>query len=306
MNQDPVALPDVFTTPENTPLVVTAPGHLANDFDLDGDPIEWLSYTVPSNGVMSGTMADGAFVYTPNPSFSGLEQLTYAIGDGEGGIAFGELLIYVGFVPPDVGECSATTLAEVEGQAASGAGEVTATFSNPDGIEAITFTLLQNFTVTAPGLTDAGGGRYETTGSPPSVTVTLTQADQTVAEAAYFAEVESVCPSEADGTLETDFDPPYDFETLPAIFAFEGNYPNPFRGQTTLRFDLPEAANVSLSIYDVMGRQVATLVDGSMAAGRHEVAWQGRGRNGSLASGVYFARLKAGTHTATRRLTIVR
>jgi hypothetical protein len=235
-----------------------------------------------------------------------LEQLTYAISDGNGGTAFGELLIYVGFVPPDVGECTATTLAETVGQAASGAGQVTVTFSNPDGITAITFTLLQNFIVTAPGLTDAGGERYETTGSPTSVTVTLTQADQTVAEAAYFAEAESVCPSEADGTLETVFDPPYDFETLPAMFAFAGNYPNPFRTQTTLRFDLPEAADVRLAIYDVMGRRVATLVDQPMQAGRHEVIWAGRGRSGSLGSGVYFARLHAGGHTATRRMTLVR
>ena len=99
-NRPPVAVPDVFTTPEGTPLVVTAPGHLANDFDLDGDPVTWLSYSLPSGGTMSGTTSDGAFVYTPNPGFSGLEQISYAIGDGRGGIAFGELLIHVTPGPP--------------------------------------------------------------------------------------------------------------------------------------------------------------------------------------------------------------
>lgn len=95
-------------------------------------------------------------------------------------------------------------------------------------------------------------------------------------------------------------------QTLSA-FAFEGNYPNPFHGQTTLRFALPEATEVTLSVYDVRGRKVATLVEEELPAGTHDITWQGRGRNGqALASGLYFARLDAGEHTALRRLTLVR
>ncbi|WP_175402842.1 Ig-like domain-containing protein [Mangrovivirga cuniculi] len=94
-NRTPIAVPDVFTTPENTELIVTAPGHLANDFDLDGDEIEWISYTVPENGLMSNTSSDGGFNYTPNPDFTGIESLTVAITDGNGGIGFGQLIISV-------------------------------------------------------------------------------------------------------------------------------------------------------------------------------------------------------------------
>ncbi|MCX2743724.1 Ig-like domain-containing protein [Mangrovivirga sp. M17] len=94
-NRTPIAVPDVYTTPENTELIVTAPGHLANDFDLDGDEIEWISYTVPENGSMSNTSADGGFTYTPNPDFKGIESLTIAITDGNGGIGFGQLIISV-------------------------------------------------------------------------------------------------------------------------------------------------------------------------------------------------------------------
>jgi hypothetical protein len=95
VNGDPVALPDVYTAPEGSPLVISAPGHLANDFDPDGDTISWLSYTLPAGGTMSGTVSDGSFTYTPNAGFSGLDQLSYAISDGNGGIAFGQLLILV-------------------------------------------------------------------------------------------------------------------------------------------------------------------------------------------------------------------
>jgi hypothetical protein len=302
-----VALPDVYTIAEGGVLTVTAPGHLANDFDLDGDPLSWLSFTAPSNGTMSGTNPNGSFTYTPDVGFSGLEQLTYTITDGNGSTASSELLIYTGFVPPKDAECSATTLTETVGQSSSGAGQVTATFTNPDGIEAVTFTLLDNFTVTSGDLTDVGGNRWETTGSPSEVTAVLTQTDVSVSEAAYFALVESVCPTEADGTLETDFDPPHTFEVLPQVFAFDGGYPNPFRAQTTLRFVLPETADVTLSIYDVTGRRVATLVQDKLAAGTHDIVWSGRGGGGErLASGLYFAQLTAPGHMQTRRIALVR
>ncbi|WP_456430194.1 S8 family serine peptidase [Rhodocaloribacter sp.] len=77
------------------------------------------------------------------------------------------------------------------------------------------------------------------------------------------------------------------------------NYPNPFRAATTLVFELPEAAHVRLTIYDVLGRRVATLVDGMRKAGAHTVRWE----PGRTAAGVYFCRLEAGASTATRALT---
>jgi flagellar hook assembly protein FlgD len=66
-------------------------------------------------------------------------------------------------------------------------------------------------------------------------------------------------------------------------------------------------APVQLSVYDVMGRKVATLVDGPVAAGEHEVRWDGHSSGGhAVASGVYLLRLEAGDQVATRRLTVVK
>jgi len=73
-NNPPVAIPDVYTTPENTELTVGAPGHLDNDSDPDGDPVFWLSYIAPENGTVSGAATDGQFTYTPDPGFSGSIQ----------------------------------------------------------------------------------------------------------------------------------------------------------------------------------------------------------------------------------------
>ena len=75
----------------------------------------------------------------------------------------------------------------------------------------------------------------------------------------------------------------------PESFALHQNYPNPFNPSTLVQFDLPEAGNVSLIVYDLLGREVAALVDGYVPAGYHRVTWNTV--NGSLSTGLYFVRL---------------
>src|SRR5690606_14396113 len=73
----------------------------------------------------------------------------------------------------------------------------------------------------------------------------------------------------------------------PAAFALEGAYPNPFSTTATVRYALPHAAEVRVTVYDVLGREVARLVEGPREAGRHTATVSGRG----LAGGVYFVRM---------------
>ena len=81
------------------------------------------------------------------------------------------------------------------------------------------------------------------------------------------------------------------------------NEPNPFRGSTTIRFTLAAAAAVTLRVYDLAGREVATLLlDAFREAGPHQVEFRGDG----LRSGVYFCRFEAGRATATRRMLLLR
>ena len=76
-------------------------------------------------------------------------------------------------------------------------------------------------------------------------------------------------------------------QEVPEDYTLHQNYPNPFNPQTTLRFDVPEASHVSLVVYDVLGRQVRVLVDGTREAGTHEVVFEA----GNLPSGTYLMRL---------------
>ena len=80
------------------------------------------------------------------------------------------------------------------------------------------------------------------------------------------------------------------------------NAPNPFRGQTTIRFSLARAETVQIQVYDVLGQRVATLVDGPLAAGDHAVTLDGA----RLASGTYVYRLSHGGEVATRSMVVIR
>ncbi len=85
-------------------------------------------------------------------------------------------------------------------------------------------------------------------------------------------------------------------------------YPNPVNPMTTISYDLREAARVRLSIYDLSGRLVRTLVDGeTVSAGRKEESWDGRGRFGrQVAAGAYFCRLEASEFRGTIRMMLVK
>ena len=97
--------------------------------------------------------------------------------------------------------------------------------------------------------------------------------------------------------------------TLPQFFTLDQNYPNPFNSATVIRFALPTAADVELSIFNLAGQQVETLADGLREAGTYTVRWDGRDDSGrELASGVYLYRLRTGDgqQAETRKLLLLR
>jgi photosystem II stability/assembly factor-like uncharacterized protein len=87
---------------------------------------------------------------------------------------------------------------------------------------------------------------------------------------------------------------------IPETFALDQNYPNPFNPTTTLRYALPEAARVNLSIFNVLGQRVATLASEVQSAGYYNATWSGRNDAGvQVASGVYFYRIEAAPTSGT-------
>jgi hypothetical protein len=88
----------------------------------------------------------------------------------------------------------------------------------------------------------------------------------------------------------------------PTEFALSQNYPNPFNPTTQIAYVVRDAGYVSLAVYDLLGRQVATLVDGMKVAGRYNAEWNAA----ALPSGMYIYRLKAGTFTDQKRMLLIR
>jgi len=85
-----------------------------------------------------------------------------------------------------------------------------------------------------------------------------------------------------------------------------GAYPNPFKGTTEIAFSVPVASTVSLKVYDVNGRLVRSLVDGSVAAGSHRVVWDGRtGAGSQTAPGVYLAVVKIGDRETASKMFLL-
>jgi hypothetical protein len=93
----------------------------------------------------------------------------------------------------------------------------------------------------------------------------------------------------------------------PAHVALEQNTPNPFNPTTTIGFSLPDRMEVDLTIFDVNGRRVVTLLHRAIPAGLSEIDWNGRDANGgAVASGVYFYRLRAGSTVQTKKMVLLK
>jgi len=93
----------------------------------------------------------------------------------------------------------------------------------------------------------------------------------------------------------------------PASFSLLQNYPNPFNPETNIQFQLPEAAEVQLKIYNLLGQEVRTLVNENHEAGFHTVYWDGKNNNGDLvASGVYVYVIRANQYTEVKKMMLMK
>ena len=88
----------------------------------------------------------------------------------------------------------------------------------------------------------------------------------------------------------------------PKMFSLSQNYPDPFNPTTTISFSLPSQSFVSLKVYDIIGREVATIISGEMSAGTYSRQWNAT----KMSSGIYFYRLQSGSYTQTKKLVLLK
>jgi hypothetical protein len=112
-----------------------------------------------------------------------------------------------------------------------------------------------------------------------------------------FTEIQITFPSVANE----------DPTVTPVTRILNQNYPNPFNPETTISFDMPKAANANLSVYNVKGQLVKTLLNGRADFGRNNLVWNGTDNSGSsVSSGLYFYRLSTDGKVETRKMMLMK
>ena len=120
-----------------------------------------------------------------------------------------------------------------------------------------------------------------------------------VTRARYLAQILEWFGIRTTGVVET--------KAIPKNFALKQNFPNPFNPATTITVDLPVSSDALLEVYTITGEKVATLVNGRLEAGSHNIVWNATDNAGNqLPSGVYLCRLNAGSYTETIRMLLLR
>ena len=114
---------------------------------------------------------------------------------------------------------------------------------------------------------------------------------------AHLAWMDEQLDSVTTGVVESE-----NPQTIVQNFSLHQNYPNPFNPSTHIQFDITSQVNVRLNVYDILGREVAVLVNRNMVSGDHSVVFDG----GNLQSGFYLYRLKAGKFTQTKKMLLVK
>ena len=96
-------------------------------------------------------------------------------------------------------------------------------------------------------------------------------------------------------------------EGIPTVFALHENYPNPFNPTTTLRFDLPEVSDITLTIYNMLGQRVRTYNMNDTPAGYHSIKWNATNDYGDpVGAGVYLYQLRANQYVKTRKMVLLK
>ncbi|MFC2170720.1 T9SS type A sorting domain-containing protein [Calditrichota bacterium] len=97
------------------------------------------------------------------------------------------------------------------------------------------------------------------------------------------------------------------YEMIPSKFEILSIYPNPFNPVVTIPYALPNSSDVKITIYNLLGQRVTTLIDKKVQAGYHNVLWDSRSRTGvPVASGIYFVKMEAGKFNKTKKIVLLK
>ncbi|MEK7727942.1 MAG: Ig-like domain-containing protein, partial [candidate division KSB1 bacterium] len=278
-NQAPVAQNDSATTRRNTPFTLNV---LRNDVDANEDPLRLTALALANTIGNVEITGDSSITYTPKENFHGVDSFGYTASDGRGGTSTATVLVNVEntnkapstfrLLQPQNGIVVNPVAAVLFRWQAAQDAEGDSLRYSVRLFNAVSDTTINHIKTTELRF---NGRNFLRGGTIYRWFVRVSDAELTTASVDTFNFSTEIVSSVAT---------PQD--QLPTIFALEQNYPNPFNPSTVISLQLPVAGKVNLSIYNLSGQLVKTLVAGEMKAGRHNFTWEATNEEGvRVASG---------------------
>ena len=298
INDLPLAANDSLSTPEDSSLTILVRDILANDTDVETDTLLLQSIiTTGTSGFVMIDAGDTSITYTPADDFNGDDSFSYTISDEDGGTDTATVKITV--TPVQDAPLPFELISPIE---AAEVGSTLVTFNWHASIDPDLDEVIYNFYL-------SGADRDTAVYDIPD-TVLVFDGNTFIKESTVYTWGVKV----TDGTDTTSCVADGQFETadvivgiddqdqIPDVYALSQNYPNPFNPSTIIEYDLPEESFVNLTIYNLLGEQVAILVNDRMNAGRYEVKFIAN----NVPSGVYFYQIQSGNFMDTKKMLLVR
>jgi len=314
-NNAPIASDGLFTTNEDTDYSGTFSAS-----DAEGDSLTYSILDSTDNGtlILSDPIS-GTFTYSPIENFNGSDSLTFSVSDG--------ILL-------DTGTVNITVVGLNDAPSSFALSEQDSVYITMDNFatDSISFTwdestdidgdeLLYDFTASLKV-----NGQLKAEYSSSSLTIREFKIDhqsvfdEIFAAQAMLGEIEwdvSVSDGVAEvtsgnGALTLGVNASaavlsINGELLPEVFSLHQNYPNPFNPVTTLRYDLPENGHVNITIYDMLGRQVKSLINQTQDAGYRSVIWDATNDYGKpVSAGIYLYQIQAGEYMQTKKMVLLK
>ena len=294
-NLAPLALNDDATLDEDASVEINV---LANDSDGDNDLLTITALMPAAHGSIS-QLSDSLISYTPEENFFGADTFHYIIVDGFGGSDTAAVHLTVVSVndPPLISDLPDSLSFSADSSASLGLWDFVSDIETADD------QLSYAFNASNPGLIR----NFD----PASGVLTLTAAAGFSGEVQLIVQISDPDGGAAQDTIQVEVQPVVGVE-IPAAdpaytFALQQNYPNPFNPQTEIRFVLAQGGRAELSVFNILGQKVRTLVDGQLSPGAHRAMWDGRNDAGrQLASGVYIYQLVSGNYREIKKMILLR
>jgi len=315
-NRAPVAVNDTTSTDEDEIIPVFV---LRNDWDPDGDSLSIADIdTSMTSGSVSIQPGDSVLTYTPREDSSGTDSLEYVVQD-EYGVS-DTATVYLTIQPVNDPPAAFSLIAPDDST------EITITNDNLAN-NSLLFEWQASSDVDSDSLTygfSVQSGDLNIIAFADTGITSVGLAYQWLENAMDNAGVDvvsgdwTVLTTDGQDTTTASNGPRYlvvdatmvavgEESGLPTNFALEQNYPNPFNPTTTIRYEVPKSSHVEVTVYDLLGNKVRTLVDEQKSIGRYSIRWNGKNRFGhQVSTGVYWYRMEAADFYAVRKMVFMK